>query len=178
MSLHQFRRHTLWHARGSLWKHGPALARQFFLGVEDIGVEDGGRIEILTSRKEQKTRRQSTGSEGSTQKIFHPRPQLLLAEELKPTSISTRDRVAAGVCRSVMIMSIQGFALDMSPERHAASTISSRAVWRKVRSLPVSGSSRARASSNEPASIRIAPARRLARSCKTGPTAPSLAILS
>ena len=126
IALDQFRRNALRHPGRALREYGVALARQRLLGVEDVGIENRRGIEILTACERERLAPARRRSNQCAQSPSLRAPQLLPVP-VKATSISTRVRVAAGVCASVMIMSIQRFACVMSPARQAASTRNSRA---------------------------------------------------
>ncbi len=145
IAFDQLLRHALRHARRPLGKHRPAVALQLLLGVEHVGAEELGRVEAFAARKHKPQRQRRSDNSDTSEAVHGCAPQLLLSAAVSAISISTRERVAAGVCASVVIMSNQRLAALVSPARQAASASSSRAVWRKVRSGPVSGSSSRRA---------------------------------
>src|SRR5262245_32309724 len=128
VALDQFVRHALGHTGRPFREHRLALAREPLLGIKKIAVQDAGRIETLATRQAE-AERQREDDQTSARTATHARPpQLPLAPAPSAISISTRERVAAGVCASVMIMSNQRLAAPVSPARQAASTRNSRAV--------------------------------------------------
>src|SRR5262249_20623104 len=128
IALDEFVRHALWHARCALPGHRLALAPQPLFCVCKVRIHDGGRIEALATCKHESKRQRQDG-ESDMRETAHARsPQLLLGLAPNAISISTRERVPAGVCASVMIRSNQRLAATVSPAREAASTRNSRAV--------------------------------------------------